>query len=40
VSPLQSPTGECYVRLRFSWRWVWRMPSSGMLHRLILVRTD
>jgi hypothetical protein len=20
VSPLQSPTGECYVRLRFSWR--------------------
>jgi hypothetical protein len=26
--------------LRFSWRWLWRMVSSGMLRRVALVRTD
>jgi hypothetical protein len=26
--------------LRFSRRWLWRMPSSGMLHHVVLVRTD
>jgi hypothetical protein len=25
--------------LRFSWWWLWRMPSSGMLHHDALVRT-
>jgi hypothetical protein len=24
--------------LRFSWRWLWRMPSSGMFRRVALVR--
>jgi hypothetical protein len=26
--------------LRFSWRWLQRMPSSGMLHHMALVWTD
>jgi hypothetical protein len=26
--------------LRVFWRWLWRMPSSGMLCRVALVRTD
>jgi hypothetical protein len=26
--------------LRFSWRWLWRMPVSGMWHRVVLVWTD
>jgi hypothetical protein len=28
------------ISLRFSRRWLWRMPSSGMLRRVALVRTD
>jgi hypothetical protein len=26
--------------LRFSWWWLWRMVSPGMLHHVVLVRTD
>jgi hypothetical protein len=26
--------------MRVSWRWLWRMMSSGTLHRVTLVRTD
>jgi hypothetical protein len=26
--------------MRFSWQWLWRMPSSGMLRHVVLVRTD
>jgi hypothetical protein len=28
------------VRLRLSRRWLWRMPSSGMLRRVVLFTTD
>jgi hypothetical protein len=33
-------TSSCSENLRFSRRWLWRMVSSGMLHRVALVRTD
>jgi hypothetical protein len=40
MSLLQSPASWCYVRYEvFTW-WLWRMASSGMLHRVALVRTD
>jgi hypothetical protein len=29
-----------FVRLRFSRRWLWRMPFSGMWRRVVLGRTD
>jgi hypothetical protein len=29
----------CLVRCQASWRWQWTMPSSGILHRVALVRT-
>jgi hypothetical protein len=35
-----SLTSQCLYDLRFSRWWLWRMPSSGMLRRVALVRTD
>jgi hypothetical protein len=29
-----------YTSCFISWRWLWRVPSSGMWHRVALVRTD
>jgi hypothetical protein len=33
-------TRKRFGRLRFSRRWLWRMPSSGILRRVTVVRTD
>jgi hypothetical protein len=33
-------TETLIVSLRFSWQWLWRKPSSEMLRRVALVRTD
>jgi hypothetical protein len=41
-SPIQSLywTVESMQDLRFSWRWLWSMPSSGIWRRVVLVWTD
>jgi hypothetical protein len=36
----REPSRIMLCKMRFSRRWLWRMPSSGMLCRVTLVRTD
>jgi hypothetical protein len=40
TSPLQNPPDYCYVRFEIFTAVIIRMPSSGMLHHVALIRTD